>query len=539
MPGVAGVASAVADGTAMTKSRPCRASASMSRTESEYSLRSATTGAGAEHVRAACASTRSSACTHMGRGLFASAAGMRLRRSSSSSPAHWGGRNSRQSTETAALSPQSVAEATLAVEAAGGVGASPTGRNMPMASWQLTVRPARAQKRRCTPTEWPPRLGSTAGARIHARAGPDASARRAISRRTGFQSQGLALRNWCSDCEAVGESDTAAASRRTDFLPSVVSSASRYACAQRRWSVRGRWPKRSSAKESNDSDASAGALPEPVAAAGDAAGAPAMLLRRALPVRPVPAVRAVVPVVAVRVARPVRTARPVPPVKASAGTPERSRAPDLPVAPTAASGWPEGRGVDRDRAGVRVAGCAVSVVMCSFPPVVIPWIGRRPAKNKERSFFLRAHEVRGCFRHTRNRLGRLSSDARTAVETGVRERPERGAAAAIRGRVRTGPYPPPRTARAPPRKLPGAAPRIPLRRLHRIGPGPVPQPLQDSSRAPLRAPGSHTDQVSANCPRRRAVGRTPPLAWAVGCHRYGAGNRGRSPRRDNGATGPS
>ncbi len=40
--------------------------------------------------------------------------------------------------------------------------------------------------------------------------------------------------NWCSDCEAVGEAETVAASRRTDFLPGVLNSPWMQARAQRR-----------------------------------------------------------------------------------------------------------------------------------------------------------------------------------------------------------------------------------------------------------------------------------------------------------------
>ncbi|GAA3125927.1 hypothetical protein GCM10020254_86620 [Streptomyces goshikiensis] len=66
-------------------------------------------------------------------------------------------------------------------------------------------------------------MRSTACPTTHACGVISCSAHRLSSARTGFQSHGLAFTNWCSDWDAVGESDICAASRRTVFLPGVVS----------------------------------------------------------------------------------------------------------------------------------------------------------------------------------------------------------------------------------------------------------------------------------------------------------------------------
>ncbi|CAM5630576.1 hypothetical protein SCALM49S_06005 [Streptomyces californicus] len=114
-----------------------------------------------------------------------------------------------------------------------------------MPSWQLTVRPDSGRKRWCTPAEWLPRLGRTAGARVQERTGSERAAQRANSPRAGPHSQGLALTNWCSDVEAASEPVTTAAMRRTVFLPCVRSSPCKYTWPQRCWSERCKWPNRS------------------------------------------------------------------------------------------------------------------------------------------------------------------------------------------------------------------------------------------------------------------------------------------------------
>ncbi len=162
---------------------------------------SATTGAGAIVECADSASTRPTVWAQWGRNGTES--GTRTLRRASGSSAHGSGRCSRHPTGRCSPPPE---------------------RNRPTLSWQLTVRSSSGTKRRCTPTEWFPRLGSTAGTTVHARGVKRPSIQRTSSCRVAFQSQGLALTNCWSDCEAVADEVTVSAMRRTDFLPRVASS---------------------------------------------------------------------------------------------------------------------------------------------------------------------------------------------------------------------------------------------------------------------------------------------------------------------------
>ncbi len=134
-------------------------------------------------------SAMSTASTHLGRGLASWGTRARLRRQGSDQSR---GRCRRRSTGTDCV---------------------PLERKRPIPPWQLTVRPRWGTKRRCTPQEWSPRLGRTVVAIVQAWRRSRVSVQRASSRRTGSQSQGLELTNCWSDCEAVGESVTAAVIR--------------------------------------------------------------------------------------------------------------------------------------------------------------------------------------------------------------------------------------------------------------------------------------------------------------------------------------